>query len=325
MTGAFGLPNELVRGESINSRNIADYAASSIEYARARKSHKGSGDGGVVAFFLDSNILFSLARNSVLFKTGYSEKEMLNRWPLTRWPYESQGIEKGVYQMIDFAGGDVDNLVNDDYFLKGSKNNAPIGCLHNSPLRYGDIDSDEINEIVLFLGNSKYKHDFVAFSPNRERIVFSMRYAVQDFTSVDFGSFQYIQSTRQLHGSSGKRIYAKAYFGDFDKDNNPDVLVWRKRFESNDKDSSVPGFHLDQQVWQHYERDMETQASFEQGVTGEYLPQETTEVSQIQTWLSENNHTWQTGYPSKSECPGKEGQLIPEMHDPLLNDPDVLR
>ena len=34
---------------------------------------------------------------------------------------------------------------------------------------------------------------------------------------------------------------------------------------------------------------------------------------------------WQKGYPTLSEYPGEEGQPIPEMHDPLLNDPEVLQ
>ena len=45
----------------------------------------------------------------------------------------------------------------------------------------------------------------------------------------------------------------------------------------------------------------------------------------IQSWLLAKNLTWQKGFLSKSECAGQEGQLIPEIHDPLLNDPDVLR
>lgn len=77
----------------------------------------------------------------------------------------------------------------------------------------------------------------------------------------------------------------------------------------------VPGFTLLRNKYQHYAWSTDQ---------NEYLPQET-EESQIQAWLSKNNHTWQTGFPSQSECAGQKGKLIPEMHDPLLNDPDVLR
>lgn len=51
----------------------------------------------------------------------------------------------------------------------------------------------------------------------------------------------------------------------------------------------------------------------------------TTSSELIKKWLTDNNLTWQKGFPSKSECKGQEGQLIPDMHDPLLNDPDVLK
>jgi hypothetical protein len=46
----------------------------------------------------------------------------------------------------------------------------------------------------------------------------------------------------------------------------------------------------------------------------------------VKGWLTSNNLTWwKKGYPSKSECAGQEGQFIPEMHDPLLNDPEVMQ
>jgi hypothetical protein len=44
----------------------------------------------------------------------------------------------------------------------------------------------------------------------------------------------------------------------------------------------------------------------------------------VKGWLTAKQLTWKKGYPSKSECAGQEGQFIPEMHDVLLNDPDVL-
>ena len=60
-------------------------------------------------------------------------------------------------------------------------------------------------------------------------------------------------------------------------------------------------------------------------VNNEYQLQTDTAPETIQGWLTDKNLTWQKGFPSKSECAGQEGQLIPEMHDPLLNDPDVLK
>ena len=58
-------------------------------------------------------------------------------------------------------------------------------------------------------------------------------------------------------------------------------------------------------------------------VDGEYKKQSTS-ANTIKGWLATRQLTWQKGFPSQSECPGAEGKLIPELHDPLLNDPDVL-
>jgi len=57
---------------------------------------------------------------------------------------------------------------------------------------------------------------------------------------------------------------------------------------------------------------------------GQHKKQEVDEAT-MQNWLSTQQLTWQKGYPSKSESTGEENQLIPEMHDPLLNDPDLLQ
>jgi hypothetical protein len=58
--------------------------------------------------------------------------------------------------------------------------------------------------------------------------------------------------------------------------------------------------------------------------TGEYQKQPTDSAT-VKNWLTTRHLTWQKGYPSRSECPGQEGQLIPEMHDPLLNDAEVMQ
>lgn len=84
-------------------------------------------------------------------------------------------------------------------------------------------------------------------------------------------------------------------------------------YRSNLIKEPVAGFTKLSDVYVHYKL-----------TDGEYKKQ-TTEQRVIKGWLDAKNLTWQKGYPSKSECPGKEGQLIPEMHDPLLNDPDVLK
>ena len=111
--------------------------------------------------------------------------------------------------------------------------------------------------------------------------------------------------------------------GDFDADDNPDIIKWEKVYVSNKKTESI-AWNKVRNSLTHYERDLMTQQRLGAGVTGEYLPQITPD-SVIENWLSANELTWQKGFPSTSECEGEEGQLISEMHDPLLNDPDVLQ
>lgn len=276
----------------------------------------------------DPSLWYFVDKEFTVHEIDISKEAIINSWPLTRWQHEPLTNQQSPYYpapenvSLDWIDGHVD----DRYGLELDDEKKPnsIGCLNQTPLRYGDLEGDGTNEIVLNMGVFSYKHDWVIFSPKYESISFSLRYALQDQANVDFGSYQWIQETRQRNTDPGIRTYAKAFLGDFDLDENPGILVWRKRYESNKNDNPVLGYHLVKQEIQHYERDLEAQASLEQGVTGEYLPQDTTE-EQIQAWLTGNNHTWQSGYPSLSECDGEEDQLIPEMHDPLLNDPDVLR
>lgn len=104
------------------------------------------------------------------------------------------------------------------------------------------------------------------------------------------------------------------YVGHFQDKSSYDILVWRKLYHSRLNSDSIKGFQHDADLMIHYQR----------AENGEYLPQDTSPET-IQNWLGSNNLTWQKGFPSKSECAGEEGKLIPEMHDVLLNDPDVLK
>jgi hypothetical protein len=94
--------------------------------------------------------------------------------------------------------------------------------------------------------------------------------------------------------------------------NNKSVPFFPKLYESRSLSDSTRGFSRKRDTFVHYKL-----------VGGVYELQQTA-AEQVQAWLNAKNLTWQAGFPSKSECPGQEGQLIPEMHDPLLNDPDVL-
>ncbi len=254
-------------------------------------------------------------------------------WPIVRWnnSYQSQTL-KSLREEFDFKP---------EYSLPNPlvESERSLGCLANNPLRLGDVDGDHSEDLVLI-----FQEDLVVFSPTFERIVFAARYHEDDWLTLeetddrlqnawglseddvkpqyqsDMAAYALANEQRMAPGHRG---LSKLFFGDFDNDNNLDVIQWSKLFRSN-LENEAAGFHMLEDVVSFFERDLTAQAESEAGVTGEYLPQDTPEED-IKNWLAENNLTWSKGYPSKSECLGEEGQLIPEMHDPLLNDPDVLK
>lgn len=247
-------------------------------------------------------------------------------WPLTRWShtYVTQEMQQ-TYADIGFKYEPDEPNINE--------NNPGPGCLNDTPLRYGTLHSLAENDpvLVLFLNNQ-----MMFFSPKYERVVFAEFYDGGDWLPKEESDAireNYQGDTDAQHisnlytgvdvGMPGYRAYSKLYIQDFDDNNHLDIVVWRKVYRSNRK-GEAEGFTLLRNEWSHFERDLEAQEESDAGVTGEYLPQDT-EEDVIQDWLAENELTWQKGYPSESECEGEEGELIPEMHDPLLNDPDVLQ
>lgn len=251
-------------------------------------------------------------------------------WPLTRWSHLKVPPEisfaPGMFQMDE---------IRFDSRMQG------IACMVKNPLRYGDLEGDGEKELILILGN-----ELIVFSPTYGGTVFSMLIDGSDWwpwgnESLIDGykgdhSGQEPPISDQYHGYShnwadwsyegqfepGIRAYSKLYTGDFDDDGNPDIIKWEKVYKSNKLTESPPWTKV-RNTLIHYERDITAQKITEAGVTGEYLPQITPDVL-IEGWLRANDLTWQKGFPSLSECEGQEGQLIPEMHDPLLNDEDVL-
>ncbi|QEI14212.1 hypothetical protein FY115_12135 [Cellvibrio japonicus] len=197
------------------------------------------------------------------------------------------------------------------------------GCFNHNSLRYGDLTGDGKADLAIFLMN-----DFVIFSPEKKKTIFAVMYNNPDWISwpelIENGLALTNEDNDPQYGSRklyeelgttdiGYRGYAKIYVGSFEAENTQDILVWRKFYQSRLKKDPVKGFEKIRDTYIHYKL-----------VNGEYQKQSTASDTG-KGWLEAKNLTWQKGYPSKSECPGQVGQLIPEMHDPLLNDPDVLK
>ncbi len=299
----------------------------SIPYAIARQGQRSINTSSVQAYIDLGDSVYSLSSKLDLIQTNKSDRKIIANWPLTRWKYQYYPDER-IEIFTSLGRGNQD-------FGKPYYNSTAIslGCYGQQPLQYGSLAPTGDKELFLFLSNQ-----LIIFSPKYGRTVFSEIFDNSDWINAADTTALVERNTRNEtpqfasdliannggNAEPGMRYYSKIFIGDFDKDGNTDILVWRKYYKSNLRSDPVPGFTLKSNNWQHFERDLKAQAALPAGVTGEYLPQQT-DATTIQTWLSDNNLTWQKGYPDFSECKGQKGKLIPEMHDPLLNDPDVLK
>lgn len=257
------------------------------------------------------DLIFWLSRGGAIATFDPINLE-IQGWPLKRWPQELEN--KKVADMYTLASDPEFAL---EYEHTGSRKPV-LGCLAHYPLRYGDFDDNGKEEVVLFLGKTSNVLDMVVFNPEKEKIQFSARTIFTDATDWDYGDrfkYQYASKHNMNKGFFvGTKTYAKIFMGEFDgNEANPDIIVWRKHYSALPKSSDKKGFDLKAENYQFYTLK-----------DGEYKLQVSLEA-QIESWMSEHELTWSKGYPSKSECLGEEGKLIPEMHDPLLNDPDVLQ
>ena len=254
-----------------------------------------------------------------LYRVSDTAIEWQAGWPLTRWAHEY--LEPKVES--SYVGGYFSNPYSRDYIDESDRLTHLMGCMQRTPLRYGDVTGDGQSELVALLADP-VSTDILLFSPSLERIIFSAKLNLTDAIPraeviedhrVQQSDYQFVSWRNFQSGTvtPALRAYAKLYVGDFDESGQPDMVVWSKQYDIRHTDDAVEGFILSQSTWLHYTL-----------IDGEYQPVETDEAT-IQGWLSAQNLTWSQGYPRYSECEGEEGQLIPEMHDPLLNDPDVLQ
>ena len=279
---------------------------------------------------------FRLYRNLSISGVDLEASKYLGNWPLT--PYSQApfiaaeylaGAERGSNMLgQEFERPQDANTVvqrETSYMLANYITGASDarGCFQAKPLRYGDVDADNINELVLFLG-----HQLVVFSPEQAKVVFSSYFWLTDEADEETKSNSYGELNNPEHpqfvASSGTdqlvddlypawRSLTKLFDQDFNNNGKYDFVIWKKAYQSN-LNSEAVGFHKIADVLMHYEK-----------VDGVYQYNSDTSQSKMIGWLADNELTWSKGYPSVSECEGEEGQLIPEMHDALLNDPEVLK
>lgn len=246
-------------------------------------------------------------------------------WWLGRWG-DQEFLEPEITQRIINYDQNIAGLYKFQLSYGEQEMAGEVGCLEAHPLRYGDVDGDGRNELVLFL-----KDTLVFFSPDIGKVTFATLYNYSDYvpwqtlqndTSMHLGSPnnetpQYASKAAYQQDNNGidaLRSYGKLYIQDFDGDKVADIVVWRKLYRSKLQGDTTPGFDKFRDTFLFYKK-----------INGTYALQSDTAPEAIQNWLASANLTWSKGFPSISECPGEEGKLIPEMHDPLLNDPDVMQ
>lgn len=109
------------------------------------------------------------------FRSGLSKYSTISKKKLmglnfVRWPQELQN--KKVSEMYTLAS-EPEFAQNYSYKFSNSnpagKQSPVMGCLAQLPLRYGDLDEDGKDELVLFLGHENEVLDLVMFNPEKEK------------------------------------------------------------------------------------------------------------------------------------------------------------
>jgi len=329
--------DQLKKGIGVTTDNFSQLVLISTELSVARSVHRLIDAGFVHGFVTnyDESIIYSLSRGPALHAGSMETRAHLGSWSMT--PYDQHLFLGGEYiasaELGSAVRGEEFSFPDDPVkivrdrpvfypFQISSEYSSVVGCFQSSPLRYGDINGDGNREIVIFLGQK-----LIIFSTAKNEVIFSAHYHEVDELSEDDAEYLFpgaLPGQPIFVADSGTdvlvrerlpawRSLSKLYFGSFSGEDSQDIVLWRKLFRSNRHGDDQSGFMKLGDRLVHYTME-----------GGRYRMKETPSLV-ARSWLTTNNLTWQSGFPTYSECPGAEGELIPEMHDPLLNDPDVLQ
>lgn len=284
----------------------------------------------------DERIWYVFSKDIHVYAVDISSGEVVGSWELM--PYKDHLFLSGEYlaaaKLISEVRGeyltmpeDSLSIVSDRLVIYSMDRDAEsmngIGCLQKSPFRYGDVTLDGYKELIFLLDGN-----LIVFSVVRGEVIFSAHYWMVDELSatrleIDFPGAPEVGDPVFIAESGADvlvrrkipawRSASKFYFGDLDEDGRQDIVVWRKLYTSKINDGESQGFNANGQLLVHYKLN-----------EGKYELQDTPAPT-IRGWLLAGDLTWSDGFPAYSECLGEEGELIPEMHDPLLNDPDILQ
>lgn len=241
----------------------------------------------------------------------------------------------------------------------GREGNLVYGCQLDKPFRYQDLNFDGVSEFVFIGGVGQFYRDqngvgidtgvrttvrIFDISKNYPKQMFyadlsaesfGMEYFFEENEVADPGYQSFTTRCVRKEGCDGKpnvarpgeRLYRKLYFGDYDKDNKLDLVVWTKEYKSRKKGSETTGYELLNDEYEMYH------------LHGDEFVKVPSTIGEVKGIIESQGLTWRAGWPSRNECKGfgyVGGELKKyEESDPVildltgdprhnLNDPDVL-
>jgi len=234
-----------VKGLAVNDGNISQLAVNSLPYAASFCGWDNPCSVNTsypLAFFETEveNFYYALKSDNQIVSFNTGSEEFFIGWSLINWSHQlySYNIEK------------THETLGEIYPPIGSYSGVglSLGCLGDAPLRYGDLESDGINELIIYNGM------FTLFSPQYQRTVFAAYLSESDWVTQEDairkfdedvpGAYQYVSKLLTNNDGVGAAIrsYSKLYIGNYDGDTHSDILVWRKEYRSNLKTNHINGF-----------------------------------------------------------------------------------
>jgi len=190
----------------------------------------------------DEGASLVLDRSLTLAKIDTNTKSVFGPWRLDRW--DRQYFFSEVVERYKSLGVEYSIDIHNEVFAPG------IGCLGRKPLRYGDIWGNGEQDLLIVLNDLIF-----IFSLGHKKVVFSEYLDASDWLkdeemhhvySDERGDLKHQYASRLMADNNSYanalRAYSKIYFGYFEQDDNPDIVVWRKLYKSNAAGASVRGF-----------------------------------------------------------------------------------
>jgi hypothetical protein len=183
-----------------------------VEPFKEIKGRFGYRPGFLIKPSAESKVYWGMSRDGRgIAKYNMVESGEVDGWGLTRWPTEYK--DKAISDLYEhrYIYSERSHELYDQYYSANpttSGSSKAEGCLGEQPLRYGDIDDNGTKEIVLYLSDFNNKSDWIIFSPEKEKIIFSMRWQVRDYYD-DMGEtphFQYPSEADQRSYNQGFQV-----------------------------------------------------------------------------------------------------------------------